>query len=101
MSEESFQGAIVEYAVLLGYLAYHTHDSRRSAPGFPDLVLVRDERLLFAELKTDVGRVAPAQRDWLAALEATGVEVYVWRPKDWNQIIETLRRRPPEEAIAA
>jgi hypothetical protein len=39
--EADFQATIVETARTLGWLIYHTHDSRRSSPGFPDLVLVR------------------------------------------------------------
>jgi hypothetical protein len=57
VNERSFQGAVIELAQLGGFLAYHTYDSRRSAKGFPDLVLVRGERLLFAELEIDTGRV--------------------------------------------
>lgn len=105
MNEKSFQGAVIEYADLTGWLSYHTHDSRHSAPGFPDLVLVRDNRLIFAELKTDTGRLSPAQRDWIEALSAAGAEVHVWRPSQWSEIIETLKRRqlsdaPPRSAAA-
>ncbi len=39
--EKPFQAQVVELARLSGWLTYHTHDSRRSQSGFPDLVLVR------------------------------------------------------------
>jgi hypothetical protein len=94
VSEESFQGAVIEYAALNGWLTYHTRDSRRSTPGYPDLTLVRGERLIFAELKTDKGVLRPEQRVWLEALETAGVEVHVWRPKDWLEIMAALDRRP-------
>ena len=62
MTEEGkFQAAIIELATVCGWLAYHTHDSRRSTPGFPDLVLVRGGVLLFRELKTDTGKTSKAQ----------------------------------------
>ena len=48
MTEKEFQRLVVDYATLHGWMHYHTHDSRRSTPGFPDLVLVR-ERIIFAE----------------------------------------------------
>lgn len=70
-------------------MAYHTHDSRRSEPGFPDLVLVKGTRLIFAELKADTGRVSPAQQRWLDALGATSRAV-VWRPRDWRQLSREL-----------
>jgi hypothetical protein len=34
-----------------GWLVYHTHDSRRSAAGFPDLVFLRDGAMIVAECK--------------------------------------------------
>lgn len=40
--ERDFQAAVMELARLLGWRVYHTWDSRKSEPGFPDLVLVRD-----------------------------------------------------------
>lgn len=77
-------------------LVYHTHDSRRSAPGFPDLVLVHPEhgRVVFAELKAEGRYPIPEQRKWLSALKrCPGVEVFLWRPRDWESIVETLGGR--------
>ena len=59
MTESQFQSAVIELAKLNGYrLIYHTHDSRRSVPGFPDLVLVSEhrQRALFRELNAGVWR---------------------------------------------
>jgi hypothetical protein len=64
-------------------MVYHTHDSRRSEPGFPDLVLVRHERLLFVELKSGKGKLTPAQAQWFGRLSQAGASVRVWRPSDW------------------
>jgi len=51
--------------------------------GFPDLVLVRGDRLIFAELKSQRGRVSATQEIWLGLLRTVpGVEVYVWKPED-------------------
>ena len=97
MTEGQLQDCVVELARTLGYLVYHTYDSRRSAEGFPDLVMVLEEtgRLLFVELKSTKGRISAAQQFWLAALSlAKGHEVHVWRPRDWHsgRIEEVLRR---------
>jgi hypothetical protein len=79
----------------LGYLVYHTHDSRRSAPGFPDLVLCNGARLLFVELKSRTGKLTPEQSTWLSMLRHTGlVETYLWRPQDWPALAATLRSAP-------
>lgn len=49
--------------------------------GWPDLALLRDSRLVFAEVKSLRCKVTPAQETWLQALaRVPGVETYVWRP---------------------
>ena len=63
---------------------YHTHDSRKSEPGFPDVVLVRDKRLIFAELKRQKELCTNDQIRWLTKLAICDTEVYVWRPLNWN-----------------
>ena len=99
ISEEQFQQQVIDLATLRGWRHYHTHDSRRSAEGFPDLVLARpstlqggfDGRIIFAEMKAQKGRPNVEQRAWLTLLADTGkVEVYVWRPSDWQRIVEVL-----------
>lgn len=84
MSEAALQSRVLGHARALGWLAYHTHDSRGSQPGFPDLVLVseRRARVLYRELKTERGRVSAEQARWLHALTAAGADAAVWRPMD-------------------
>lgn len=84
MTEATLQGNIRQAAITLGWLYYHTHDSRRSDPGFPDTVLVRGERILYRELKTWTGKMSPAQVSWFNALEAAGADVKIWRPQEWG-----------------
>lgn len=92
VTESELQGFVVTLARLHGWLAYHTYDSRRSEAGFPDLTMVRDGRIIFAELKSEKGRVTAAQQRWLDWLvESSGVEVYVWRPSDLDSIDGILR----------
>ena len=85
MTETQLQDAIIGAAQRLGWLAYHTHDSRRSQAGYPDLHLVHEGRRLsiLRELKSQKGTVSPAQKDWIRGLTAAGVDVGVWRPIDW------------------
>lgn len=103
-TEREFQRQVVELATLCKWRVYHTYDSRRSNPGFPDLCLVRDGVVVFAELKAQHGRLTDDQQDWLAALaqvqyaiEREGanprVQVHCWRPVDWPEIEMLLGRR--------
>jgi VRR-NUC domain-containing protein len=59
--------------------------------GWPDLCLVRPPRILFAELKSESGTLRPNQTEWLDVLRLLPqVEVYLWRPGDWDAVVETL-----------
>lgn len=85
---------VEDLARLSGWLCYHTYSSRRSVPGFPDLVMVRPPRVIFAELKSEKGRLRDAQREWLDALRrCESVEARLWRPSSWSEIEEVLARR--------
>ena len=68
VTESQMLAAVRDAAKLGGWLTYHTYDSRRSEPGFPDLVLVRPPVILFLELKGPKGRISDAQRRWVAAI---------------------------------
>lgn len=85
MSEADLQAAVTALCRWMGLMAYHTHDSRRSEPGFPDLVIAGANGQLFRELKTERGRVSKPQEAWLARLAEGKADAAVWRPSDWLQ----------------
>lgn len=90
-SEADFQAQVIAWAKAHGWTVYHTHDSRRSQPGFPDLVMFKGEQLIFAELKTMKGKLSAAQSEWLMGLQGTRTtDCYVWRPIDWDEIEAVL-----------
>lgn len=90
MTEADFQRQVTDLADRLGWDWWRTPDSRRTNPGFPDLVLARGDVALFRELKTERGRVRPEQGACLLALRGAGIDAKVWRPKDWPEIEATL-----------
>ena len=94
MSEAELQSAVLELARYLKWRVYHTHDSRHSAAGFPDLVMTRDTRLIFAELKSEKGQMSREQVAWQWSLLDAHADFYLWRPADWlNGTIEAALRR--------
>ena len=100
VTESQFQGAVIEMAEMLNWMAYHVYDSRRSVPGFPDIVAVhRTHGVLWLELKTMKGRVRPEQKRWIDALRAVGERAFIVRP-DQMEFLESMFRgeEPKEEA---
>lgn len=90
-TEREFTAQVIELAHMYGWLVAHFRPARMAdgswrtplqgdGKGFPDLVLVKPGRLIFAELKTDDGVVEPMQKRWLDTLRTTEVDVHVWRP---------------------
>jgi hypothetical protein len=101
ITEQQFQQQVLELARLLGWRSAHFRPAQTvrgwrtpvsgDGAGFPDTLLVRRDRLVAAELKSAKGKAAPEQLAWLEALAAAGVECFLWRPDDFDQIAETLR----------
>jgi len=91
LTEKKFMAMVLQLARLRGWLAYHTHDSRRSVQGFPDLLLVRGNRVVVAELKVGRRRPTAEQAAWLEAFNEADVAAYLWRPESWGEIEAVLR----------
>ncbi|MGH6656553.1 MAG: VRR-NUC domain-containing protein, partial [Actinocrinis sp.] len=82
MTEAALQGAVIGMCRLFQVAWYHTYNSRRSAPGWPDLALCGTRKLIFRELKTETGHLKPEQEQWGLMLRAAGQDWGVWRPAD-------------------
>ena len=92
LTEKQWLHQVTDLAKLYRWRTYHPWLSIHSARGWPDLALVRPPRLVLAELKTDRGKTTPSQDEWLELLGACpGVEVYLWRPADFNDVVRMLR----------
>ena len=93
-TEREFQSAVVDYALWHGWHVLHIPDVRRVRHypvGFPDLLLIRRDKVLFRELKTRTGRVSREQRGFIKRLQDWKHDAKVWRPSDWSEIEKTLQ----------
>ncbi len=81
MSEKDWQKMVTETADWFGWIYYHSRPALTQAgkwatplqglAGFPDLVLVHETRgLVFAELKSQKGRLSHKQQRWIDLLRA-------------------------------
>lgn len=98
----------MNYARSYGWLVHHDLPSQRANgswatavqgdSGFPDLVLVHPgnparhlpAQIVYAELKTQRGKLTTGQQQWLNALHAAGQTAVVWRPSDIPAIFTKL-----------
>jgi hypothetical protein len=105
MTEAQLQRQVLELARLAGWRIHHSRPGMdRSGrwstplagdPGLPDLLLVKDGRLLALELKAERGRPTDDQAAWLSALSAVpGVVALLIRPRDWPRVEALLVGRP-------
>jgi hypothetical protein len=82
--EKELRQCVVDTARLLNWLVYFTQRSERSPAGFPDLILVRGETVLWVELKRNArGRLRPEQRVWATRLQRAGQDWRRWTWADW------------------
>ena len=94
-TEKEFGDNVEKFAKARGWLVHRDPTWRPTCTnaGYPDLTMLRDRVLIFAELKREKGgRLTPDQVEWLGEIERIGtpVRAYVWRPSDWNQIEKVL-----------
>ena len=92
-TEAEFLQQIIKAAHATGWLVFHDYHSKWNGRGYLDLTLCHPKGYGFfiAELKTEEGELSPEQKEWLAALKANDVEVYVWKPSDADAIINRLQ----------
>lgn len=112
MSEADFQSAVCDLAHLEGWKVAHFRKVRvqrsdgsvywetpvaEDGKGWLDLVFARaGSPILIAELKVGSNTPTPEQWEWIHLLRATGNDVRVWYPSDWQEITDVLSAtRPP------
>jgi len=99
MSEGDLQQSVIDLAHLYRWKVAHFRSVKvqrkdgatfwqtpvaADGEGWPDLILVRKNRVLAAELKAEKGKPSPAQIEWLHVLMLTRrVETFVWCPSQW------------------
>lgn len=83
--ETEVQNQIIQVAKTLGYLTYHTYDSRRCEPGFPDLWILGFGKLIVLELKVGKNIPTSEQAKWLEELQAAGVDARLYHVDTWKR----------------
>ena len=107
MTENDLLTSVLHLAKVTGWRVAHFRSVKTQRPdgstrwltpvqgdgvGFPDLLMLKGDRGIAWELKSQRGRVPDEQYRWLAALKMVGFEVSVVRPSDWEYIEKELTR---------
>ncbi len=96
MREEVLQLRVEELLRTFDWWWFHDQDPRRNQAGLPDTIAMKPGRLLFAELKSQKGKLRPKQAEVRGHLESVvaaigswngppgrpPVEYHLWRPSD-------------------
>jgi len=83
--EAALEAKVIQLARMYGWLLMHPRAAYQPGAGkwltplsgdagYPDLTMVRGTRVIFAELKSDKGRLQPNQKVWLDRLEVVSAE---------------------------
>ena len=101
-TEAEFQRVVTDYAESLGWHWLHIGRTGKYAAngakgtlgeGWPDLFLVKGDRAMYVELKSQGGVVSERQKRVMMILSEVA-EVYVWRPSDIALMAEVLHHAP-------
>lgn len=80
ITESEIRRQVVDYLRIKGWFCFHVLQGGVGVyRGIPDLIAVRDGRVLFIELKTARGRQSEHQKKFQADLEAAGGEYVLCR----------------------
>ena len=106
MSELDLERMVIELAERYGWWVYSVRRSDKARPngrthqGYPDLTMVHNGLISFAELKTRAGKPTDAQQAWLDKLRTTFSKVYLWTPMQWLDGTIERELRPLSHAPA-
>lgn len=97
MAESDLLTGVLDIRRVPGWRTFHVRPGRTAhgwrttvsgnGVGFPDLLAVRGDRIVVAELKIGWRALTDEQRAWLAAFATVSVEAHVWRDTDYPDTI--------------
>jgi hypothetical protein len=102
ISESTFTKQVIDLARWCGWRVAHFRPAmtkrgrwvtavQGDGAGFPDLIMLRHNRRIMAELKSAKGKTSIEQAKWLEAARCADFEVYIWYPSHIDQIERILK----------
>lgn len=87
LSEADWQAKVIYLGTMCRFQHFHPRVMQGSKAGWPDLSFWRPPDFFMVELKTERGKLRPEQERVIAELRSCGLEVLVWRPRDFREVV--------------
>jgi hypothetical protein len=102
-TEAALQARILRLCQRLKLRWYHQYNGECALTGFPDLIIVGPQGVLFWELKSPAGTLSEQQQLWADELKAAGAGYSVITPRDWvsGEVQHRLSVLADEDGLAA
>jgi len=77
VTENDIKKQVKQYLSLKGYFHFHIMQGLGAYKGIPDIIAIKNNRVLFLEIKRPGGRQSDYQKQYQADIEGQGGEYYV------------------------
>jgi len=77
ISENDIKKQVKQYLSLKGYFHFHILQGLGAYKGIPDIIAIKNNRVLFLEIKRPGGRQSDYQKQFQADIEGQGGEYYI------------------------
>jgi len=79
INENDIKKQVKQYLSLKGYFHFHIMQGLGAYKGIPDIIAIKNNRVLFLEIKRPGGRQSDYQKQFQANIEGQGGEYYLIR----------------------
>ena len=82
ISENDIKRAVKDYLSIRGYFHFHILQGLGAYKGIPDIIAIKNNRVLFLEIKRPKGKQSEHQKNFQLFIEGHGGEYYIVRSLD-------------------
>ena len=88
ITENDIKLQVKQYLSLKGYFHFHILQGLGAYKGIPDIIAIKNNRVLFLEIKRSTGKQSEYQKQFQADIEGQGGEYYII--KSLEDLIEII-----------
>ena len=88
ITENDIKRQVKDYLSLKGYFHFHILQGLGAYRGIPDIIAIKNNRVLFLEIKRPGGKQSEHQKNFQAEIEGQGGEYYIL--KSLEDLVEII-----------